>query len=84
MIELGKDMTAGLTIGLGKTADPFSPLTNAINGISGGSSPLLASGGGGVAGGHVVVNVNAPVYGVNDMESVVVRAINLAQRRGRL
>lgn len=35
-------------------------------------------------GGQIVINVNAPVYGVDDMESVVVRAIGQAQRRGRL
>jgi hypothetical protein len=34
-------------------------------------------------GGQIVINVNAPVYGVNDMETVVVSALDRAQRRGR-
>lgn len=34
-------------------------------------------------GGQIVINVNAPVYGVNDMENVVISALDRAQRRGR-
>lgn len=39
---------------------------------------------GSAGGGQIVINVNAPVYGVNDMESVVIGALDRAQRRGRL
>lgn len=33
---------------------------------------------------HLHFNVNAPIYGVNDMEDVVIRALDRAGRRGRI
>lgn len=49
----------------------FSPRRNGfINPQSGGQAPII-------------INVNAPIYGVNDMEDVVVSALDRAQRRGR-
>lgn len=43
------------------------------------SGGMVAAGGGG----EIHIHVNAPVYGVNDMEDVVVRALDRAYRRGR-
>ncbi len=44
---------------------------------------VIRAGGLGASGG-VTVNVNAPVYGVNQLQDVIVSAIDTAARRGRL
>jgi TP901 family phage tail tape measure protein len=46
--------------------------------------PLNQYRGGGGGGGNVYVTIAAPVYGVNQLEDVVVGAVTSAQRRGRL
>lgn len=47
----------------------------------GGAGAIGTSRGGLVA--PITIQVNAPIYGVNDMEDVVVRALERADRRGR-
>lgn len=58
-------------------------------GWAGGAGPValpLGGAGGGVGAGlaPIVVNLNAPTYGVDQVQDVVVRAVIAAQRRGRL
>jgi hypothetical protein len=59
--------------------------TLAMIGEAGPEAVVPLNGRHGFGGGQtIVVNVNAPVYGVNQLEDVVVSALDRANRRGRI
>lgn len=56
------------------TIIPHSEMAAVMSGASGGSTDRAP---------NITIQVNAPIYGVNDMEDVVIRALDRAGRRGR-
>lgn len=47
-------------------------------------SGSAAKGGGAITGGGLTIQINAPVYGVNQLEDVILMALDRAERRGRI
>lgn len=85
--EVGQPISQGIQLGvergmpaLHSTIASMVPAPN----LGGGSFGAPTSGAPTSGGGSITINVNAPVYGVRDMENVIVRALASAGRRGRV